>query len=185
MLNTEKNISTDVIERRVFKHVNSNTYLIADAYRGSKIKTAIEDFFAASSGNKPVKLALETGEIDIHGGADLIVYVGHNGLMDFDIDEPSHRKGANPKDVIVLSCKSKEYFHDYLAKLDARMVLLTNGLMAPEAYTLEAAIEAWLNRENGERIVEQAAAAYHKYQKCGIAGAKRLFYSSYDSSKDD
>jgi len=49
--------------------------------------------------------------------------------------------------------------------------------MAPEAYTLEAAVEGWIARENAEQIRERAARAYDKYQKCGLKAAGRLFYS--------
>jgi pentatricopeptide repeat protein len=51
-------------------------------------------------------------------------------------------------------------------------VLLTTGLMAPEAYTLTAAIDAHVR---GGNVREAAAQAYHKYQKCGVKAARRLF----------
>jgi len=49
--------------------------------------------------------------------------------------------------------------------------------MAPEAYSLEAAVAGWLAGEDGERIRNRAAAAYNKYQKCGLNGARRLFFA--------
>ncbi|MFH1109483.1 MAG: hypothetical protein V1790_09845, partial [Planctomycetota bacterium] len=64
-----------------------------------------------------------------------------------------------------------------LSKLNAKPILLTTGLMAPEAYTLEAALEGWVAGESGEQIRQRAAAAYDKYQKCGVRAAERLFYS--------
>jgi hypothetical protein len=54
----------------------------------------------------------------------------------------------------------------------SKPLLLTTGLMAPEAYTLTAAIGAWVS---GADVREAAAQAYHKYQKCGIRAARRLF----------
>jgi hypothetical protein len=47
--------------------------------------------------------------------------------------------------------------------------------MAPEAYTLEAALEGWIGKESSSKIRERATIAYNKYQKCGINGARRLF----------
>jgi hypothetical protein len=111
------------------------------------------------------------------GGADLIVYVGHNGLMDFSIEPPTPRQEAKPRDAMVLACKSKSYFQPHLLQLRSRSVLLTTGFMAPEAYTLEAAAAGWLAREPAEKIKERAASAYDKYQKCGLQAARRLFYS--------
>ena len=69
------------------------------------------------------------------------------------------------------------YFKPYFEKLGCRSVLLTTGFMAPEAYSLEAAIAGWLAGEDAERIRNRAAAAYNKYQKCGLNGARRLFFA--------
>ena len=81
------------------------------------------------------------------------------------------------KDAIVLACKSKPYFGPFLSRFGCRSVLLTTGFMAPEAYSLEAALGGWIAGESGEHTRERAAQAYHKYQKCGLKGARRLFYS--------
>ncbi len=51
--------------------------------------------------------------------------------------------------------------------------------MAPEAYTLRAALDGWLRHETAEHVRERAAAAYHNYQKCGIAGARRLLTTGW------
>ncbi|MGY6648706.1 hypothetical protein [Wenyingzhuangia sp. IMCC45574] len=55
----------------------------------------------------------------------------------------------------------------------------TTHLMAPEAYTLKAALDGWMLNESGKQIDERAAQAYHKYQKCGIKGARNLFATGY------
>jgi hypothetical protein len=36
---------------------------------------------------------------------------------------------------------------------------------------------SWLSNDSDEMIVEQAAAAYNKYQKCGMNGARNLFWN--------
>jgi len=64
-----------------------------------------------------------------------------------------------------------------LIALGCKPVLLTTGLMAPEAYTLDAAVNAWSQGKMGKTIKEHAAEAYNKYQKCGLKGARRLFYA--------
>lgn len=174
---TKKKPSDEVLERVVFRHTATRTYLVADAYRGLKIKNAVEDFLNAAAGNNTRTLNFESDQIKIHGGADLLIYVGHNGLMDFRVKQPERKKGSRQKDAIVLACKSKPYFQPRLAKLGCKSVLLTTGFMAPEAYSLEAAVAGWIARENRGRIRERAARAYHKYQKCGLKAARRLFYS--------
>jgi len=51
--------------------------------------------------------------------------------------------------------------------------------MAPEAYTLKAALNGWVAHETNEAIRERAAKAYDQYQKCGITGARRLLVSGW------
>ena len=51
--------------------------------------------------------------------------------------------------------------------------------MAPEAYTLKAAIDGWILNESRKQIDERAAQAYNKYQKCGIKGARNLFATGF------
>jgi len=177
VLATEKKPTEEILERIIFKHAATRTYLVADAYRGRNIKDAVEDFLNAAAGNDPKTLVLGETKIRIAGGSDLVVYVGHNGLMDFSVDQTMQKKPGNAHDAIVLACKSKPYFQPRLEKLGCRAVLLTTGFMAPEAYTLETAVEGWIAGENAERIAGRAARAYDKYQKCGLKAAGRLFYS--------
>ena len=46
-----------------------------------------------------------------------------------------------------------------LEKSGAKSLIWTSHLMAPEAYTLNAAIESWLEKESNEAIRERAAQA--------------------------
>ena len=174
---TVRNPSDKILERIIFQHKTKRAYLVADAYRGNQIKTAVKDFLDAAAGNNPKVLKLEKVEIGIGGGSDLVGYVGHNGLMDFRLDLPKQKKPGKGKNTIVLACKSKPYFKPYFEKLGCRSVLLTTGFMAPEAYSLEAALAGWLAGEDAGRIRNRAAAAYNKFQKCGLNGARRLFYA--------
>jgi hypothetical protein len=177
LVTTQKAQGEQVLERAVFKHKIHEAYLIADAYRGNKIKNAVEDFLNAVAGNNADTLKLNKEPLGIHGAANLVVYVGHNGLMDFDAAQPTPVKDVKPKDAIVLACKSKPYFQPRLSQLKSRSVLLTTGLMAPEAYTLEATLTGWLEKEPAEKIKDRAARAYSKYQKCTLKAARRLFYT--------
>lgn len=178
LLTTEKRPSEAVLERTVFKHKTRQAYLVADAYRGSEIKRAVRDLLGAAAGNAATKLVCGEDSIGIGGAADLVVYVGHNGLMDFAVTGPMRSANARRGEVIILACKSRPYFQPILARLECRPVLLTTGFMAPEAYTLEAALAGWLAHEDGSAIRERAALAYHKYQKCGLNAARRLFFAA-------
>jgi hypothetical protein len=80
---------------------------------------------------------------------------------------------------MILACYSMRYFAPEIQKAGANPVLWTTHLMAPEAYTLEAALDGWIKNEYGTLIEERAAQAYHKYQNCGINGARNLFVSGF------
>ena len=177
LLETKKKVNKRILERVLFRHTSTNVYLVADAYRGKSIKSAVECFFNAVIGNNAKIVEHDDVKIPIGGNVNLVVYIGHNGLMDFEVDPIQKTREHRANDAIVLTCKSKPYFAPFLSKNGSRSVLLTTGFMAPEAYTLEAALAGWIAGENGEQIKERAAQAYHKYQKWGLKGARRLFYS--------
>jgi hypothetical protein len=46
--------------------------------------------------------------------------------------------------------------------------------MAPEAYTLKSALDGWILGESDDKTRDRAAAAYDKYQKCGLRAARTL-----------
>ena len=171
-----------VLERSVFVHRATGTYLVADAYRGREIRAAIEEFFrVAAGGTTEIVESAKGGEkyLRMPPKADLAVYVGHDGLMDFPLDKTFQGVGAEKREAMVLACASKSFFAVGLRPTGAQPLLWTTGLMAPEAYTLKAAVEGWIAGDSAEEIREEAARAYAKYQKIGLAGARRLFASGW------
>jgi len=146
-----------VLERIVARKTiaRREVVLTADAWRGSRIREAITSFLEQASA----------------GGPDVVAYIGHDGLMEFDVTPRVHAAARRPRS-IVLACASLQYFGPYLQRAGSSPLLLTTGLMAPEAYTLTAALEAHVR---GTDVREAAAQAYHKHQKCGIRAARRLF----------
>ncbi len=168
-----------VLDRLLFKHTSKDAYLLADAYDGSKIKNCIEDFLKAGNGQRPLSLLFEKDTLNFGGAANLVAYIGHNGLMDFSVKVKYSPPPASRKEAIMLACYSKYYFSPELKKSGAKPLLWTTHLMAPEAYTLKAAIDGWLLKETSEQIKERSAQAYHKYQKCGLTGARNLFTTGF------
>lgn len=172
-----------VLERCVFKHRTSRAYLVADAYRGVEIKQALIDFLNAAAGQSQKTIVIEDGSerITLHAGgeADLVAYVGHNGLMDFRLAAYPEAGSDTARDVIVLACAGKSFFSEPLRSAGANPLLWTTGLMAPEAYTLKSAIDGWISGETGEQIRMRAARAYHKYQDCGLNAARNLLATGW------
>ncbi|MBV9211020.1 MAG: hypothetical protein JOZ52_10345 [Acidobacteria bacterium] len=172
-----------VMERLVFKHRTREVYLVAEAYRGLEIQRAIADFLSSAAGgmSEAVKFNLDSKpvELNIGGGADLLAFVGHNGLMDFKLASYPAKQDEARREAIILSCASKSYFSAPLRKTGAQPLLWTTNLMAPEAYILQAALDGWMRGEDGESVRQRAAAAYNSYQKCGLKSAQSLFVNGW------
>jgi hypothetical protein len=173
----------EVLERAVFKHRSSNVYVVADAYRGSEIRQAIVDFLAAAAGACSETISARNGSstwtLNAKGGANLVVYVGHDGLMDFQLSSFPASESQTQRQAIVLACASKSFFAAPLRASGAYPLLWTTGLMAPEAYTLKGALDGWILGESAGQIRDRAAAAYHQYQNCSLRAAQRLLASGW------
>jgi hypothetical protein len=163
LVSTTNGPSRHVLERCIFYNKALNVRLVAEAYRGRAIKACVRDFLVAVGGGD--------------GAAHLVVYAGHNGLMEFTLPWTPLPKHAASCDAMVLACFSKAYFAPRLKRLKARALLLTTGRMAPEAYTLDAAVRAWATGGPARTLHEQAARAYHRYQQCGLRAARNLFHA--------
>lgn len=172
-------VNTIILERVVFKHKTKDAFLVADAYDGAYIKKCTENFLLAANGQFGETITVNSSSIGIGGISDIVAYVGHDGLMEFDVDIEYKPVSSKKKNTIILACSSKYHFTDEVSEASAVPLLWTNSLMAPEAYTLEAAIKGWLLNETGEQVKERAAQAYNKYQKCGMYGARELFSTGF------
>ena len=183
LVSTRQGPKPQILERCVFRHRASNVYLVADAYRGSQIKQAIVDFLEATTGSNAEKIMVKAGSqsisVEAGGSAALIAYVGHDGLMDFQLSTLPQKQQGVWREAIVLACFSKAYFAKPLDAAGAYPLLWTNGLMAPEAYTLKSAIDGWILKESHQQIRERAAEAYNKYQNCGLGAARKLLTSGW------
>lgn len=169
-----------VLERCIFRHRQEPVYVVADAYRGREIKQAISDFFAYAAGHLPERVPLgDAGVLGAAGASDLVAYVGHDGLMDFDLERSYDSADNQRREAVMLACASKAYFADPLRRTGAKPLLWTTGLMAPEAYVIEAVLAGWAVRDPDERIRSRAAQAYNKYQHCGAKAAMRLFATGW------
>lgn len=180
-IRSELDISNEILERVIFSKKLSNganVYLIADAYRGDKMKECLIDYLSSVAGKKSEQLQVNSIKIGLNSDSDLLIFNGHNGLMDYNIEFiPS--KDNVVREASVIGCISHKYFKDHLLASKGYPILMTTNLMAPEAYVLESVIESWLKLKNGEEIRKDAGRAYHKYQKCGINGATKLFITGW------
>jgi len=179
LISVTPNPSATILERCIFKHRHSSSLLVADAYRGKEISQTIWDFLEAAAGKPGEKL--KAGDVEFHtgGSADLVAYIGHNGLMDFKLQSNPKRRDDRERRAIILACASKSFFSPALEQSGATPLLWTTNLMAPEAYVLSAAIDGWMKKETDEQIRLRAADAYNKYQNCGVKAARNLFATGW------
>ena len=173
----------DILDRAVFRRSIKikgemlDIFVVAEAWNGKTMRSALNRFLSFSAGRhiEPFEIA-KYGVLKAGGASHLIAFVGHNGLMDFSINTvPERAAGAQANSSIVLACASESYFSSLLSKTGAYPLLLTTGLMAPEAYTLEAVIVSWFSKASVASVHSAAANAYHKYQNCGLKAANGLF----------
>ena len=172
-----------VLSKKLIRNDQSvQVYLVADAWDGRFITDTIQQFLKYSAGHDPVLVKVDA-KLKLHAGglAHLKVYIGHNALMDYFgakdkvISTPAMAVDNFHSDAVVLACKSRPYFQPRLESVGAHSLILTTGLMAPEAYTLDAAISSWIKGHTDIDIRRAAAAAYAKYQKIRKRPAELLF----------
>lgn len=164
-------------------------YVVAFAYDGRRMKETLRDFLAAAAGeNKAIIEATVRGrkfQLPIEGLADMVCFVGHNGLMDVKEGTLGTFKTSrvHPQNAVVLACKSKANFSPILKKLNCNPLITTTEFMAPEAYTLDAIIREWSFGGSPEMVRHEAAKIYAKYQRCTVSAAMNIFYANYANGK--
>jgi hypothetical protein len=149
-----------VLSRRAYRRSGANLVMIAMAYRGTAMKRCIQDFEGAVA----------------HGAFDMVVFIGHDGLMDFQLPMPERAtdQGKMP-DCVALCCRSEDCMKTRLLAAGGRPVLLTTQLMYPGAFVLEAIIEPWRAGKGLSDIRESAGTAYSINQKISKKAATGVF----------
>jgi hypothetical protein len=172
-------IDTLILERLVFKHKTEKYYLVADAYAGKYIQQCTIAYLQSLAGTKKETINVKDKTIGINGNAQLLAYIGHDGLMDFDLEEKYENVDGKKREAIILACISKTYFTPFVKAANANPLVWTTGLMCPEAYTVHDAINAYINKETTSAIQIAAAKAYSKYQKCSYKAASNLLVGGW------
>ncbi|MES2486953.1 MAG: hypothetical protein V4581_13540 [Bacteroidota bacterium] len=179
LVKTIKTGDTLVLERLVFKHATKNCYLVADAYNGLYIEQCTRDFLSSSAGLHKETLSVDGKTLGIAGNSKLVAYIGHDGLMDFNIDDAYKNTDGKTRDVIILACFSKSYFSQHLKDAKVNPLVWTTHLMCPEAYTIHDAITGYLAGEANTAVCKRAVLAYAKFQKCSEKAAGNLLVTGW------
>ena len=166
-----------VLDRAAFRATFASrpAFVVAEAWDGARIRDTVATFLEMASGRERQTIELDGVHVDAGGAADVVVFVGHNGLMDFAAPAAAAGAAGGTRSAVVLACASRAYFEPLLQRAGASPLVLTTGLMAPEAYSLEALLRARFTGQDDAAVRRAAAAAYHRYQNCGERAARRLF----------
>jgi hypothetical protein len=152
--------NAQVLRIRIYHNARKSLVLHAKAYKGSAIKECIGDFEAAIAA----------------GAYDMVAFIGHNGLMDFELPRPTKSAAqARIPDCVVLCCKSEQYFKARIESAGGRPILLTTQLMYPGAFILRAAAESWADGQRPSVIRERAGIAYAENQKLSKKAGMGVF----------
>lgn len=178
LLRTQK-LDSIRLERLVFKHISKNYYLIADAYDGQFIQQCTEDFLQSSTGLSKDTIHVNDKTVGVAGNSSLLAYIGHDGLMDFELSSSFQNTDDKKRDVIILACYSKHFFSPHLVNANVNPLVWTTGLMCPEAYTVHDAITGYINNESNDSIRTRAAKAYSTHQKCSEKAARNLLVTGW------
>jgi hypothetical protein len=170
------NDTSPIMRRIIFQHKSTGSLLVADAYQGKYIKQCITNYLNASSGSYRAIVEVKSlkRQIQIGADADLTAYIGHNGLMEFQV-ETIISKTLPKMDTITLCCVSDSYFGKYLIKTNTTPILQTKSLMYPGSFILHDALEGWFRGETKAQIRTRAAKAYAKNQKISLKGGYSIF----------
>jgi hypothetical protein len=171
----------EVLERVVFRHATrKDVYLVADAWRGREIKPCLQAFVNAGAATG----AAESIQVKGPDGAEIalplgpqarwLAYIGHNGLMEFEVNWPEVPAGASAatsRRAIVLCCIGQKYF----PKLGVPVALTTTQLMYPGAFILRDALEVVFDVKSGAEVKAAAARAYARNQQISVKAAAGVF----------
>jgi len=156
-----------VLSRRTYRRVGVNLVMIARAYRGSAMKHCIQDFEGAVA----------------HGAFDLVVFIGHDGLMDFQLPMPARAADQRKTpDCMALCCLSENHMKTRLLAAGGRPIVLTTQKMYPGAFILEAVANTW---EAGKGLTEMRKSAGNSYslnQKISKKAALGVFSNLKDNA---
>jgi hypothetical protein len=182
MLNSQLDVNEHILERVIFERKYSNgakVYLVADAYRGDRMKECMETYFSALAGRTKDTITINNQSLPVFGNADLLSFNGHDGLMDMNLDY-TYNKDKRKRDAVVISCYSEVFFNQHLKYTQSYPLVMTTHLLYPGANILGEVINSWATLKTDNEIRLSAGDEYYNMKpKCGRQGARNLFSTGW------
>jgi hypothetical protein len=174
-------ISEFVAERVVFAKTFVNkaqVYLIADAYFGYGMEFCLNDYFSAIWEENTDSVNILDKAIPANGNADLIVFNGHNGLLDYEI-VLKNRKCVIQKETAIICCGSYCNFIDKIKLYHTFPLIRTLDAITAEACILTSIIEPWEMLKSDEEIRQNVMRKYISIHHCSNEDADRIFVTGF------
>lgn len=181
LVRTDSLHSDTILERSVFVKNFSNgakVYLISDAYAGDQMHACLSNYFKYLKGADSITVFAGQDTIYLGGGADLIGFNGHNGLMDFELPLNYTNKYSH-KDAVVVACASDWYFNPMFQRVGVHPLINTTGLLYPGAFVFDDVITQWALLKDGAACRVAAGEAYNRVMKCGRSAGINLFATGW------
>lgn len=151
-------------------------------------------------GNYDSKILLENSKKALYfgGKSKLIVYAGHNGLMEhrlkprdfkkssfdpvYSYDAPLMKKqfSLSERQGMVFACLTMWRFKPFFRESGAFPLIWTRNTMAPEGYVLTHAIEQWLQNSDPKEIKKKTVWAYVKFNRSSKKYSENLFMAGWE-----
>jgi hypothetical protein len=172
-----------VLERRAYRRrvdgarwgqrADVEVVVVLDAIDGTRIDDAVSRFY--ESAGKGGQLSLVDGQRKRKLAVSVMGYAGHNRLMD-GVVLPAP---ATPSDAavpsFVMACDSDGYFSEPLRRAGSTPLVMTQALMAPEGYVVEAMARGLADNLSRPALRERVVQAYAKWQKLSPGRASAIF----------
>ena len=140
---TPKNFDREAIGKKF------DAYVVAYAWRGSKIRNAMDAYTQDLYGGDARVVELDDGtELRAGGEAQVVSFVGHNGWMDvadYDFDavaKKSAKKSVRRKGTIAVACITEDYLAADVSAPKRVPLLMTRWLLFAGAHSFEGAFSA-------------------------------------------
>lgn len=148
--------------------------VVLDAWRGDRIDEALTAFFDEAA--RGAKLGFFDAGVARELEIDLVGFAGHNRMLD-GTAAGAHvaRPGDRPTPSFVLACHSRATFEAPLAVRGSRPLVLTQALMAPEGYLVEALALGLAARDSRRALRYRLGATYARWQSIDEGTGRAIF----------
>lgn len=148
--------------------------VVLDAWRGDRIDEALGAFFDEAA--RGAKLGFVDAGAARELEVDLVGFAGHNPMLDGARAEAHQpRPGDRPTPSFVLACHSRATFEAPLLERGSRPLVLTQALMAPEGYLVEALALGLAARDSRRALRHRLGATYARWQSIEESVGRSIF----------